>query len=215
MRRLLRFSLISISLLTSAFAGEYNTALNIGDKAPVWTALPGTDGKQHGVDEFKDKELLVVIFTCNSCPVATDYEDRIIDFCKKYGGEKGKVGVVAINVNKVKADLLPAMTQRAKDKKYPFPYLFDESQKIAKDFGATFTPEFFLLNKDRKVVYMGGMDDHSDPALAKTHHLVNAVEATLKGEKPPSRRPLPSVAASATPKNASNDLSETVLLIIT
>lgn len=178
-------SVLSCGLLTSAFAGEFNPILNIGDKAPAWSALPGTDGKMHGIDEFKEKDLLVVIFTCNSCPVATDYEDRIVDFSKTYGGEKGKVGVVAINVNKVKEDLLPAMTKRAKEKKFSFPYLYDESQKVAKDFGADRTPEFFLLNKDRKVVYMGGMDDHSDPTLAKTPHLVQAVEAALKGEKPP------------------------------
>ena len=102
---------------------------------------------------------------------------------KKY---QANVAVIAINVNTVDADKLPKMKERAKEKKYVFPYLYDESQKIGKDFGAAFTPEFFLLNKERKVIYMGGMDDNSDPEIVKHHYLDDAVQAALKGEKPPT-----------------------------
>src|SRR5262245_12997147 len=87
-------------------AGEYNTEHNIGDAAPAWKDLPGTDGKQHSLDDLKDKKLVVVVFTCNSCPVATDYQDRIIDFAKRHADQ---VAVVAINVNKVPEDSLPKM----------------------------------------------------------------------------------------------------------
>jgi hypothetical protein len=126
----------------------------------------------------------VVVFTCNSCPVATDYEDRILAFSKKYAGPEGKVGLVAINVNQVPEDRLPKMKERADAKGFDFPYLYDASQQIGREFGAAFTPEFFVLDKDRKVVYMGGMDDSSNPEMVKQHYLEPAVEAALAGTSP-------------------------------
>ena len=122
-----------------------------------------------------------MVFTCNSCPVAADYEARIIEFAKKHAAE---VGVVAINVNRVPEDSLEMMKQRAKEKEFPFPYLLDTSQKIAKDYGATFTPEFFVLSPERKIVYMGGMDDNSNLAEVKNQYLEPAIEAALAGRKP-------------------------------
>lgn len=164
-------------------AGEFNSVLNIGDAAPAWTDLPGVDGKKHSLDDFKGKEFVLVIFTCNTCPIANDYEERIVAFQKKYGAD-GKLGVVAINVNTVEADKLPAMTQRAKDKGYTFPYISDESQKIGRAYGAAFTPEFFLLNKDRKVVYMGGFDDSSNPNNVEKRYLEDALLALQQGKTP-------------------------------
>lgn len=161
-------------------AGEFNEVLKIGDAAPAWKKLPGVDGKEHSLEELKDKKVVVVIFTCNSCPYAVAYEDRIIAFAKKHTKE---VGVVAINVNKVPADSFEKMKARSEEKGFPFPYLYDDTQKIAKDFGAQFTPEFFVLNAERKVVYMGGMDDSSEPEKVTKTYLEPAVEATLKGEK--------------------------------
>jgi hypothetical protein len=127
---------------------------------------------------------VVVVFTCNSCDYATAYEDRLIAFAKKHAGSECKVAVVAINVNTIADDRLDKMKERAKEKEFPFAYLFDESQKIGKLYGAIYTPEFFVLNKARKVVYMGAMDDRSPPGEPKLHYLVNAVEAVLKGEQP-------------------------------
>jgi peroxiredoxin len=165
-------------------AGEYNPVLNIGDPAPAWADLPGVDGKKHSLADLKDKQVVIVIFTCNSCPVAEDYEDRIIALAQKHAGPQGKAAVVAINVNKIEEDSLPKMQERAKSKGFSFPYLFDESQKIAKDYGATYTPEFFVLNKDRKLVYMGGMDDDTNAAKVKVNYLEPAVQAALEGTKP-------------------------------
>ena len=162
-------------------AGEYNTELKIGDAAPAWKNLPGTDGKQHSLDDLKDKKLVVVVFTCNSCPVAADYQDRIIEFAKRHVDQ---VAVVAINVNKIPEDSLPKMKELAEKKKFPFPYLFDETQQIAKDYGALFTPEFFVLGPERKIAYMGGMDDNSSAAAVKTKYLEAAVEALLAGKTP-------------------------------
>ncbi|MFO1007595.1 MAG: thioredoxin family protein [Planctomycetaceae bacterium] len=165
-------------LVQTAGAGEFNTVLNVGDPAPVWSDLPGTDGKTHSLADLKDAKAVVVVFTCNSCPVATEYEDRIIAFAKKHAGE---VAVVAINVNRIEEDNLEHMKERAKSKQFPYLYLFDETQKIAKDFGATYTPEFYVLGADRKIVYMGGMDDNSDPAIVTENYLEPAIESALKG----------------------------------
>ncbi len=170
----------------SALAGKYNDVLNIGDPAPVWEKLAGVDGKPHSLADLADKDVVVVVFTCNSCPVATDYEDRILAFSKKFAGADGKVGLVAINVNKIEEDQLPKMRERAEAKGFDFPYLYDDSQQIGRAFGANFTPEFFVLDKDRKVAFMGGMDDSSSEDAVKNQYLVPAVEAVLAGKSPPT-----------------------------
>ena len=111
-----------------------------------------------------------------------DYEERLVAFSKKYAGSK--VGLFAINVNKVEEDLLPAMKQRAKEKGFTFPYLFDETQEIAKKYGAGYTPECFVLNKERQVIYMGAMDDSPDAEKVKTQYVELAVTAAQAGKLP-------------------------------
>jgi peroxiredoxin len=172
------------ALSSPAEAGKYNEVLNIGDAAPAWTNLPGVDGKRHSLADLVDKQAVVVVFTCNSCPVANDYEDRILAFSKKYAGPSGKVGLVAICVNQIPEDRLPKMKERAEAKGFDFPYLYDETQKIGKEYGANFTPEFFVLDKDRKVIFMGGMDDSSSIDQVKNRYLEPAVEAALAGSSP-------------------------------
>jgi len=175
---LVLFSFFSVS------AGEYNPVLDIKDPAPKWEALPATNGKRIAFDDFKSKQVMVVIFTCNSCPYAVDYEDRLNAFVKKYTGDGMSVALVAINVNKVEEDLLPAMKVRAAEKKFAFPYLFDETQMIAKKFGAGYTPECFVLNQKREVVYMGAIDDSPDKTKVKVKYLEDAVAAALVGGLP-------------------------------
>jgi peroxiredoxin len=172
-----------LGLLPAISAGVYNKVLSIGDPAPAWTELPGVDGKAHSLADLKDKDVVVVVFTCNSCPVAEAYEDRIIAFNKKHCGADKKVALVAINVNVIPEDRLPRMRERAKERGFAFPYLHDPTQKIAKDYGAVYTPEFFVLNKERKIVYMGAMDDRSLEKDVKENFLEPAVAAALKGEK--------------------------------
>ncbi len=173
-----------ISATDRVRAGQFNSILNIGDPAPAWKDLPGVDGKRHSLGDLQDRQIVVVVFTCNSCPIASDYEDRIIAFAKKYCGPGQKTALVAINVNTVEEDLLPHMKERATAKGFPYPYLFDQSQKIGKAYGALFTPEFFVLDKDRKVAYMGAFDDNVEPTKIKHTYLEPAVEAVLKGAKP-------------------------------
>lgn len=179
--------LLAIPLLalspSAAAPGKFNKVLRPGDNAPAWTDLEGTDGKKHSLASLKGKDVVVVVFTCNSCPVAEGYEDRIIAFANKHAANAdAKVAVVAINVNTGKDDALPAMKERAEKKKFPFPYLYDPSQEIARKYGAMFTPEFFVLDKDRKVVYTGAMDDKSPPGEPKAAYLEDAVKAALAGK---------------------------------
>jgi peroxiredoxin len=163
-------------------AGEFNPTHNIGDQVVGWSQLPGTDGKQHSMADLKDRQVLVVVFTCNSCPYAVDYEDRINALSKKFSESQLNAAVVAINANKVEADLLPAMVKRAEEKQFTFPYLFDETQQVHKQFGAVRTPEFFVLNKERRIVYMGALDDNTKPELVGRRYVEEAVTAVLKGE---------------------------------
>ena len=167
-----------------ATAGQFNGVLNLGDPAPAWTNLAGVDGKKHSLADLKDKQIVVVVFTCNSCPVASDYEDRIIAFAKTYAGPDKPTAVVAINVNTVEEDRLPQMKERARSKGFPYPYLFDPTQKIAKAYGAVFTPEFFVLDKERKIAYMGGFDDNDESTRVKRRFVEPAVQAVLAGKKP-------------------------------
>lgn len=169
----------------SAIAGIYNPTLEIGDPAPAWERLPGVDGNDHSLADLAGKELVVLVFTCNSCPIAVDYEDRIIAFAKKHAGPDSKVAVVAINVNRIEEDRLPKMKERAQEKGFPFAYLYDDSQQIGKAYGATFTPEFFILNRERKIAYMGGMDDNSLPEKVTENYLEPALLALLAGQAPP------------------------------
>jgi peroxiredoxin len=176
-------ALVGVALAGTSQAGEFNKKLNVGDAAPSFSKLEGVDGKMHSLSDLK-KDVAVVIITCNHCPVAVAYEDRIIDFTKKFGD---KVDVVAINVNNLEADKLPAMKVRAKDKGFNFSYIYDPTQQIGKAYGASVTPEFFVIGKDRKITYMGAMDDSNNPASAKTNYLEAAVEAALKGSAPATK----------------------------
>jgi peroxiredoxin len=165
-------------------AGEFNKKLSVGDPAPAWAGLPGTDGKAHSLADLNGKQAVVLVFTCNSCPVAVGYEGRIVTFAKQHTGADSPVALVAVNVNTIEEDRLPKMKERAKEQGFTFPYLYDETQKIARDYGATTTPEFFVLDKDRKIAYMGAMDDAGPPATAAKHFVVDAVQTVLKGGKP-------------------------------
>ena len=156
--------------------------LSIGDKAPDWKGLQGVDDKSHALGDYQDAKAVVVVFTCNHCPVAKAYEDRLVAFQKAYQ-DKG-VQLVAINVNDLPADRLDKMKQRAEQKGFNFPYLFDPSQQTGRDYGATCTPHFFLFDGERKLAYVGAMDDNMNASKAKEPYLQNAVDAVLAGKTP-------------------------------
>jgi peroxiredoxin len=161
---------------------KFNKVLDIGDQAPDWTDLPGVDGKKHNLDEYRDAKAVVLLFTCNRCPVSKQYAERLAAFVKKY--EK-RVQVVAISVSLHGADRLNQMAVRAAEKPFPYPYLHDESQFTGRIYGATATPQFFLLDGKRRIAYMGAFDDNfAEPEKVEKQYLIDAVEAVLAGQEP-------------------------------
>jgi len=176
-------AMLAAGALVIGLAQAGGTAkLELGSKAPTFSNLPGTDGKKYSLDSFKDKDVLVVAITCNHCPVAVAYEERMINFAKKNAGPDSKVAFVAINVNTGENDRLDKMVLRAKQQGFNFPYLFDESQQVARALNASVTPEFYVFNKERKLVYWGSLDDNqSNPTK---DYLEPAVNSALKGETP-------------------------------
>jgi peroxiredoxin len=152
----------------------------IGATAPAWENLAGTDGKQHSLKDLADAKAIAVVFTCNTCPVAIDYEERLVALAKDYE-DKG-VALIAINVNNNEGNQLPAMKTRAEEKGFNFAYLYDPSQQIARDYGATVTPHAYLLDWQRKIVYEGAIDDNQDASAATKHYLRDAIDATLASQ---------------------------------
>jgi peroxiredoxin len=157
--------------------------IETGKDAPGFS-LPGVDGKTLSLDDYADQAAVVVVFTCNHCPTAIDYEDRLIQIQDDYAA-KG-VQVIAINSNETDGhptDSLSHMIERAEEKGFNFPYLRDESQDVAKAYGAMRTPHVFLLDADRKVVYNGRVDDMpDDPNNVGRHDLREAIDETLAGK---------------------------------
>ena len=156
-----------------------------GDKATDFK-LKSVDGKMYSMSDYKDAKGFIVVFTCNHCPFAVKYEDRVIELAKKYKS-KGYV-LLAINPNDPAAqpdDSFDKMKVRAKEKGFTFPYLFDEGQKIYPQYGATKTPHVFLLDKNLIVKYIGAIDDNVEDASAvKEKFLENAITSLEKGQEP-------------------------------
>ena len=175
------FTMLACLVSTTVTAGEYNTVLDIGATAPAWSDLPGTDGKQHSFESVAKAKVIVVAFTCNSCPYAVDAEDRLNALAKRF--QESEVAVVAINVNTVEEDSMEHMKERAKEKAFAFPYLLDQSQQIAKDYGAKYTPEFFVLGKNRQVIYMGSLDDSPAGDKVTKTYVADAIESALSGKQ--------------------------------
>lgn len=175
-------TLIALPREPACSAAKFNKVLDIGKPAPAWRDLEGVDGQRHQLDDLKEAKLVVVLFACNHCPVVKTYERRIIRFVDDYR-DKG-VELVAISVSKQASDQLPQMKTRAVDSGFNFPYLIDPSQKIGKDYGATCTPHVFVLDGQRRIAYMGKIDDHLDESKVSENFLRDAVEALLAGRRP-------------------------------
>lgn len=179
-RWLIASFVICVSL--PALGGKFNSELSIGDQAPRWAELRSTTGESFSIDDFKQSDVLVLAFTSNTCPYAVDYEERMAAFAKKF--ENRSVAFVVINCNAGDKDSLRAMQDRAAQKKFPFLYAKDEAGSVGKEYGALRTPEFVVLDRDRKVVYLGAMDDDPQGKAVKRDYLTLAVEAALAGMLP-------------------------------
>jgi len=169
-----------------AFSAE---VLKIGDDA-VDFSLKNIDGSMISLANYSNDKGIVVIFTCNHCPFSKAYEDRIIDLHNTYS-KKG-YPVLAINPNdpiSVPEDSFDNMKERAKEKGFTFKYVIDETQSIAKHYGATRTPHVYLLKKQSgntfKIAYIGAIDDnHSDASSVKERYLSNAIESLIAEKAP-------------------------------
>ena len=175
------FTFLAFSLLQGA-------GYKVGDKAEDFK-LPNIDGKYVSLADFDDASGFIVVFTCNGCPYAKAYQERIIALDKKYKA-KG-YPVVAINPNNVDLksdDSLEAMKKRAEEKGFTFPYLKDAEYEVYKTYGATRTPHIYLLQKesgDLIVKYIGTVDDnYQDASAVQEAYLANAVDALMTGKDP-------------------------------
>lgn len=184
------------TVLTAApLAGDHPT-LAIGATAPDFK-LPGTDGKMYSLASFKNANILVIVFTCNHCPTAQAYEDRLIQLTKDYSN-KG-VAIIAIMPNDPKAvrlnelgytdmgDSFEEMKLRAKQKAYNFPYLYDgDTEATAKAYGPAATPHVFIFDRERKLRYQGRIDNVEKPTKTPTSFDTrNAIEALLNNKELP------------------------------
>jgi len=157
--------------------------LKINSVIPGFT-LPGVDNKTYSLNDFKDKKILIVIFSCNHCPYVQAYEERIMNLQNEFVKD---VQIIAINSNddvKYPDDSFDEMKKRSAAKKFNFPYLRDESQNIAKAFGATHTPQIFLFDSDRKLKYEGKIDDNwQEPDKVKSAYLRDAIMEVLNDKE--------------------------------
>jgi len=160
------------------------STLALGSPAPNFD-LPGIDNRKYSLASFADKPILVVIFSCNHCPYVKDYETRMVSIQRDYAA-KG-VQLVAVNSNDAEAypeDSFPEMVKRARERGFNFPYLRDESQKVAKAYGAERTPEVFVFDEKRTLCYHGRIDDNVyDPKEVRQHYLRDALDAVIMGRK--------------------------------
>ena len=186
-------ALVFVSAAVAADPAGFKT-LAIGDAAPDFK-LPGVDGKNYSLADFAKSKLLAIIFTCNHCPTAQAYEDRILALHADYK-DKG-VALVAISPNDPKAvrldelgytefsDSFDEMKQRAKDRGFKFLYLYDgETQKTSLAYGVLATPQVYLFDQNRKLRYVGRIDD-SDVKTVTSHDTRNAIDALLANKPVP------------------------------
>ncbi|RAJ13435.1 thioredoxin family protein [Olleya aquimaris] len=190
MKKTLKITAVFLLLITvSAFTTQSNIesqGYKIGDDATDFE-LENIDGSMVSLSDFKEAKGFIVVFTCNTCPYAVAYEDRVEALNKKYADLGYPVIAIMPNNTEVKpGDSMEAMQKRAKEKGFTFPYLMDEGQKIYPQYGATKTPHVYILEKyDEKniVKYIGAIDDnYQDETEVKTKYVENAVDALLSGK---------------------------------
>ena len=158
---------------------------DIGDIATDFN-LENIDGKFVSLSDFNDAKGFIIVFTCNTCPYAVLYEDRIEALNKKYASQGYPlIAIMPNNVQTKPGDSMKSMKQRAIDKGFTFPYLMDAGQKIYPQYGATKTPHVYILESTTRgpvVRYIGGIDDnYKDATLVKTNYVEDAIEALKKG----------------------------------
>jgi peroxiredoxin len=159
--------------------------MSVVQSAPSFD-LPGVDGKIHSLEEYADAPVLVLVQSCNHCPYVLAWEQRINALQREYA-DRG-VRIVAISSNDAEqypADSFERMIEHAREAGYEFDYLYDESQEVARALGSERTPECFVYDAERRLVYHGAVDDNREEALVTRHYLRDAIEAAVAGQEPP------------------------------
>lgn len=192
----LAFALAAIAFAAFANAADddYPKPLALGSPAPQFD-LPGVDGRNWTLADFEDSELLLVIFTCNHCPTAQYYEERIKAIASDYADSE--VALVAISPNDPQSvrldelgwtdlsDTLDEMKIRARDANFNFPYLYDgDTEEASRQYGPLVTPHAFLFDAERKLRYAGAIDDSERPQHVSKHYVRDAIDALLDGKAP-------------------------------
>ena len=183
---------LALSLVAAAglHAGEYNQVVDIGAPLPEFENLPATDGTTLSSGDLKE-EVVVLVFLANHCPWVKGMDGDLVELVDGLAGMD--VRVVGVSVNHMEADRLPAMEEHGKKVGYNFTYIYDESQELGRQLGATRTPEYFVFDGDRRLAYMGLL--HDSPAMMRgdgsvnytngdpsTFYVRDAVDALLAGE---------------------------------
>jgi peroxiredoxin len=169
--------------------------LTLATEAPPFD-LPGVDGQNHSLDDYAGSPVLAIVWSCNHCPYVQAWEGRMIDLQREYADRGFRL--VAINSNDADSypeDSFEEMQKRAGQRGFNFDYLYDEDQSALRAYGAERTPEVFLFDGGRKLVYHGAIDDSRDETQVSDRYLRDAIEAVLAGEEPPARE-TPAVGCS-------------------
>lgn len=193
MKKLLGFSftlLAALALLVSATMPDQTKGLKVGDKAPTFK-LKNVDGKVYSLEDVKDAngnkpKGYIITFTCNTCPFAVAYEDRLIELHNKAAAMGYPVVAIQPNDPGVKAgDSFEKMQERAKEKEFPFLYLMDEKQEVYPAYGASRTPEIYLLDNTMTLRYTGAIDDnYQDAEAVENQYVLDAIKAIEAGKDP-------------------------------
>lgn len=196
MKRPFRLSILCLAttlLVASPLAaGEYNAVAEIGDPMPSFDELPATDGTTLSSSDL-EADVVVLAFLANHCPWVRGMDGDLVDLVETFSDQS--VRIVGVSVNHREEDRLPAMKEHAAKNGYDFTYVFDESQELGRALGATRTPEYFVFDDERTLVYMGAIHDSparetSDGSVAYSrgepteHYVADAIRATLDGKTP-------------------------------
>jgi peroxiredoxin len=158
--------------------------LALGSTAPAFD-LPGVDGERHTLDDYADAAALALVQSCNHCPYVQAWEGRMVAIQDEYGPRGFRLVAISSNdAERYPEDSFDEMRARAQREGFTFDYLYDEDQSVARSLAAERTPEVFLFDRDRRLVYHGAIDDSRDDRAVSQNYLRDALDAVLSGEAP-------------------------------
>jgi peroxiredoxin len=183
-------------------ARTYSEMVPLGTAAPAFdlpAVNPGVDdrgGASRALEDYADREILVVAFLCNHCPYVQTIEERLLDLAREMAPRGVQfIGICSNDAERYPDDSFEALASRADEKDYPFPYLHDESQDVARAYEAVCTPDFFVYDRDRRLAYRGRLDDGTPGRDQTTSELRDALEALLAGRRPNDEQ-IPSIGCN-------------------